>query len=567
MAIEVKWEGPVKSGISSLYKKSHQVQSFFSKEIELLKLEEPIEWNNEFDHICNFSISSKDPTLFSPWIVTFHILYGKSEEQSSSTSSSTSGKMQVIGKAKLNLGELASKMEEQLEQKIPMTLELDGVIMESTLQLIVSFIEMKETSHSRTLSHDSFGSTQNSNNSSSLLRRANSQGATLVQEKAKKNKTRLFGKQWSMKNPGASSATLNSESEYVVVASSSKSGESNSVTESKRLLSSETQLDLVKKGGFWKWKRRKSMKKEENVESTLDANKSSNPSSWEERELMSRDGRTKLKANVFFASFDQRSEQAAGGSACAAIVAIVAHWLQVNPDLMLTGPEFDRLITEGSLEWRKLCNHESNKDFQPDHHFDLETILRAELRPLAVLPNNSRFGFFHPEEFDHLKDAASFDEIWNEINTNVNELEPRVYIVRWNEHFFILKVEANVNYIIDSLGERLYEGCNQAYVLKFDDSTVMLEKGEEKSEDKVICKGKECCREYMKRFLAAIPLRELKEEEAKGKTVDVFVLYKRLQIDFHLSSNSSAVSTANTSNTASPDTQPLFLGVDEFVQV
>lgn len=75
MAIEVKWEGPVKSGISSLYKKSHQVQSFFSKEIELLKLEEPIEWNNEFDHICNFSISSKDPTLFSPWIVTFHILY------------------------------------------------------------------------------------------------------------------------------------------------------------------------------------------------------------------------------------------------------------------------------------------------------------------------------------------------------------------------------------------------------------------------------------------------------------------------------------------------------------
>lgn len=300
-----------------------------------------------------------------------------------------------------------------------------------------------------------------------------------------------------------------------------------------------------------------------------DAEKSCNSSSWEEKELVSRDGKTKLKANVFFASFDQRSEKAAGESACAAIVAVIAHWLQLHGVMSLTGPVFDRLITEGSLEWRKLCSDESNN---PDRHFDLETIINAELRPLAVMWNNSRFGFFHPEEFDHLKDAASFDEIWKEINTDVNESDPRVYIVRWNEHFFILKVEANANYIIDSLGERLYEGCNQAYVLKFDDSTLMLEKeqGEEKEkseEDKVICRGKECCREYMKRFLAAIPLRELKEEEAKGKTVDVFALYKRLQIDFHLSSNSSAASTANTSITASPDTEPHFLVDNEYVQI
>lgn len=71
----------------------------------------------------------------------------------------------------------------------------------------------------------------------------------------------------------------------------------------------------------------------------------------------------------------------------------------------------------------------------------------------------------------------------------------------------------------------------------------------------------------MKRFLAAITLRELKEEEAKGKTLDVFVLYKRLQIDFHLSSNSSAASTANTSVTPSPDIDSHFLGDDEFKQV
>ena len=37
----------------------------------------------------------------------------------------------------------------------------------------------------------------------------------------------------------------------------------------------------------------------------------------------------------------------------------------------------------------------------------------------------------------------------------------------------ILKVEADAYYIIDTLGERLYEGCNQAYILKFDSSTVI----------------------------------------------------------------------------------------------
>ncbi|KAL2896026.1 DNA gyrase subunit A [Bienertia sinuspersici] len=553
MAIEVKWEGPLKSGFSSLYKKSHQAESFFSKEIQLLNSIEPIKWNNEFDSICSFSINSKDSTSFSPWIVSFHILYAESEEQSSS--SSLSGKMQVIGKVKLNLGELASKKEAQIEQKLPISLELNGIVMESSLQVVVSFIEMKNTSHSRTLSDNWFKVVQHSSEPP-VLRRANSHGAALVQEKAKKKKPSLFGKQLSLKNfgqPPSSAATLKSESEYVVVASSSKTDEPNSVTESRSSLSSETQLDMVTKGGFWKWKR-------ESREKT--ANQRNLKLIWKQKSLI-----------TLAAGKQGNCDKAAGVSACAAIVAIIAHWLQLNPVMTLTGTEFDRLIAEGSLEWRKLCNNESNKSEYADHHFDLDTILSAELRPLVVLPNNSRFGFFHPEEFDHLKDAASFDEIWKEINTDVNELEPRVYIVRWNEHFFILKIEANANYIIDSLGERLYEGCNQAYVLRQGEGEEKNEGSkdkkdeEEKDVDKVICRGKECCKEYMKRFLAAIPLRELKDEEAKGKTVDVFMLYKRLQIDFHLSSNnSSAASTANTSITPSPDNDPL-VDDDEFVQV
>ena len=51
--------------------------------------------------------------------------------------------------------------------------------------------------------------------------------------------------------------------------------------------------------------------------------------------------------------------------------------------------------------------------------------------------------------------------------------DPFVYIVSWNDHFFVLNVEQDAHYIIDTLGERLYEGCNQAHVLKFDKDTTI----------------------------------------------------------------------------------------------
>ncbi|XP_028058853.1 uncharacterized protein LOC114262679 [Camellia sinensis] len=46
---------------------------------------------------------------------------------------------------------------------------------------------------------------------------------------------------------------------------------------------------------------------------------------WEEKKLVSRDGQAKLKANVFFASFDQRSDKAARKSACTALAAVIAN--------------------------------------------------------------------------------------------------------------------------------------------------------------------------------------------------------------------------------------------------
>ena len=260
---------------------------------------------------------------------------------------------------------------------------------------------------------------------------------------------------------------------------------------------------------------------------------------WEQKKVGSRDGRMNLQAQVFFASMDQRSEEAGGESACAALVAVIADWLLCN-GLPLKS-QFDGLIRQGSREWRRLCQDSAFQLRFPDRHLDLDTILQAHVRPLALLPSKSFVGFFHPEDatepmFSFLSEAMSFDTIWDEVSKTCG-----VYIVSWNDHFFVLKVEEEASYIVDTLGERLHEGCNQAYILKFDEKTVISRAkenvGEEKEEEEaaaVVCEGKECCKEYVKSFLAAIPVRELQEDIRKGLAATSNVpLHQRLQIEFH----------------------------------
>ncbi|GJN35547.1 hypothetical protein PR202_gb24334 [Eleusine coracana subsp. coracana] len=288
---------------------------------------------------------------------------------------------------------------------------------------------------------------------------------------------------------------------------------------------------------------------------------------WESKEVFSRDGHLKLSTQVFFASIDQRSERAAGESACTALVAVVADWFQANDNMMPIRSQFDSLIREGSLEWRKLCENEAYRERFPDKHFDLETVLHAKIRPLTVAPSKSFIGFFHPEGtedisgFDFLDGAMSFDSIWDEISraAECSTDKPTLYIVSWNDHFFVLKVEANAYYIIDTLGERLTEGCNQAYILKFDDHTMIHKVPAEKKEDpdsserlkdssesssteqdsgtdseecELVLKGKDTCKEYIKSFLAAIPIRELQADIKKGLVAST-PLHHRLQIEFH----------------------------------
>ncbi|XP_061362261.1 uncharacterized protein LOC133306012 [Gastrolobium bilobum] len=270
--------------------------------------------------------------------------------------------------------------------------------------------------------------------------------------------------------------------------------------------------------------------------------------SWEYNEVTSRDGQMKLHTPIFFASIDQRSECAAGESACGVLVAVIADWLKVNQAMMPIKCEFDSLIRDGSSEWRILCENEDYIKRFPDKHFDLDTVLQAKIRPVSIVPEKSFVGFFIPEElegegFDLLHGAMSFDSIWEEISHAASELhmgsEPLVYIVSWNDHFFVLKVEQGAYYIIDTLGERLYEGCNQAYILKFDTSTKIekLLNENDALEQKplsgeIVYRGKELCKEYIKSFLASIPIRELQDDVKKGLNASM-PLHHRLQIEFH----------------------------------
>uniref|UniRef100_J3KX92 C2 NT-type domain-containing protein n=2 Tax=Oryza brachyantha TaxID=4533 RepID=J3KX92_ORYBR len=264
--------------------------------------------------------------------------------------------------------------------------------------------------------------------------------------------------------------------------------------------------------------------------------------SWETREFTSRDAETKLRTPVFFASIDQRDDSAGGESACTALVAVLAAALHANHPTMPTRPELDALIRDGSSEWRRLCDDEAHMERFPNRHFDLDTVLATRARPIAVQHDRAFVGFFQPESFASLSGAMSFDDIWREISASSSSGagadEPGradVYIVSWNDHFFVLKVEGDCYYVVDTLGERLFEGCDKAYMLRFDATSEMRSvpppsSSPAKEDEEVIVTGKECCREFIKRFLAAIPLREELELEKKG-CADA--PHRRLQIEFH----------------------------------
>lgn len=550
VVIAMKWKGP-KAGLGLVpfpfYRTSTRQRDYTNQRCSSNK-GQPIEWDDEFESVCSFSIS-KDGS-FGHWEVTFNVLYGENTESRS--------KLSVLGKVSLNLGELASNIEtHQKERKLPVTLRDGRLATDATLLVSMSFVEVRD-------SHESPRITVNFVESVTKLK--DGFNTRLESEKENNKNEKAFS---YLDMPVVNDLDGSSESIYT---SDNSNVDLTLVADLESFSRSKTLSRSFRKTGFFSWKRRRlsfksfgSLRKADAAGSTSEIDLQDDnctTSDWEVKELVSRDGQAKLKTNVFLASFDQRSEKASGESACTTLVTVIAHWLHSNQD-MPTRPKFDSLIIEGSSEWQKLCNNTAYIQSFPDKHFDLHTVLEAKFRPLAILHEKSFIGFFCPEKFECLKEAMSFEDIWNKISSNTEVYEPRIYIVSWNDHFFVLKVEANAYYIIDTLGERLFEGCNQAFILKFDDSSVMREKVEKEKVDakekdgarstdhkeeteKVICSGKECCKEFIRRFLAAIPLRELEEEEKK-ETISNYSLHQRLQIEFDLCCSSSSSSSSSTS--------------------
>ncbi|KAJ7966187.1 EEIG1/EHBP1 N-terminal domain protein [Quillaja saponaria] len=554
--------------IASIGKRRRQHR--YTTEVRFWRRGKAIEW--DVHNLCEFHVVSKDES-FCPCELEFHILQSQRENAESKA------KLVVVGEVSLNLEDLVRREMDSksvIERKLPLSLKVNGLSMDTNLLVHLSFAELSN-------SHDSSGSVENS--AESNRNRGLAKKMKYLTSFRKKNRGK-HGQEGQVHSSDSDESPVfhSDESNETSSTSSGSNAELTKSTELESFPSSAAELDKVQKSNWSTMSWNRSSRRFSLT--TTGRNKEKLTSSSEplkakhivlnflhnrrfkmtivngrKKEFKSRDGQAKLKTNVFFASFDQRSEKASGESACTALVALIAHWLHTNQD-MPTRTEFDSILTDGSSEWRKLCNNEAYINLFPDKHFDLETVMEANLRPLVVLPEESYTGFFSPGKFEFLKGAMSFDEIWNEINSKNLDFQPRIYIVSWNDHFFVLKVEADAYYIIDSLGERLFEGCNQAYLLKFDASSLMyarVDKAEDSSEEKigskcskneeeiseVICRGKECCKEFIKRFLAAIPVSELEEEEKIG-TVTSLRLHRQLQIEFHYSSSSSWPANSST---------------------
>lgn len=524
LAIKMKWKGEPRFRLVPFYRRQSK------QRIELEKIaetgEESESYDNlddeEFENICEFSVisGSGNDQKFEPWDISFSVLCGEKRQPK--------GKLQRIGKAYMNIAEIAGKMGTQIERKLSINLHSGRVIKEAHLLVELNFIELRGP--------------EDSVQSNGLVPElgSNRSGQTAQLESVKRMKLLSWSRRHLSIKPG-------------------KMREENS---DEKISSCCGCINNDKVDAFSSVDSVSGSNQKRKVDETLSESKlKKEEGSWESKEVMSRDGQTKLKANVFFASFDQCSTKAAGESACTALVAVIAHWLLMNKTSMPTRSEFDNLIMEGSSVWRKLCENDDYTNNYPDKHFDLETVLHADVRPITISRDDSFVGFFSPEKFESLKGVMSFDDIWNDIKRISADHDQRIYIVSWNDHFFVLKVEADAYYIIDTLGERLFEGCNKAFVLRFDDSTTMCgtpsgDKGtDSKDEDEeIICKGKECCKEFIKRFLASIPLGELEAEEQKG-AASYYALHNRLQIELNysylLSSSLTSSPFSNSSNSAS----------------
>ncbi|KAJ0705005.1 putative NT-type C2 domain-containing protein [Helianthus annuus] len=544
-----------------------------------------VSWNEDFEQSCSLDVNSRSPRS---WKIELEV-HGIDVE--------SNPKSDILAKVKIDVTELTSHSEKSV--KLPVNCRIGGVTHEAILKVKLEVIEV-EKNHTKNIVHPispthllpsflSCVSFQNQNQTRNKMEMESSQSETEEEtdQSYQRIKTIDLIRSQSLhetiiyKNQGKEQATsyevlektkltrllswnLRKKPKDAPLLNKANGEGGDDIDNARRTLLSylKPRKDRVKSG----------IKDGEFMDSArFEVGK------WEKRTIKSRDGKLELQTEIFLATIDQRSEKALGGGACTVIATLITDWLYTNPNTLPLKCELDKLIRDGSREWRSLCEEEIHKGKFLDQHFDLDTVIQAKIRPLEVVSEKSYVGFFKLEnvnDLDVLQDAMSFDTIWDEIQNGESSSEG-VYIVSWNDHFFVLKKERNEIYIIDTLGERLAEGCDKAYILKFNEDSMVFNvqpqlktskvetegvdnhasviKNEEQEKEKenspeFACKGTSCCKEFIKGFLAAIPLGELQSNVEKGINGNA-PLHQLLQIEFHymspLQQNSTCVDITN----------------------
>eukprot|EP00873_Tetraselmis_striata_P004773 jgi/Tetstr1/425037/TSEL_015502.t1 len=269
--------------------------------------------------------------------------------------------------------------------------------------------------------------------------------------------------------------------------------------------------------------------------------------------------------DLFYGSMDQTSPTADGPAACSCSTLSLSRWILAAGHVPTQPGEMDAALLEGCRQWRALSAVPTHRAAFPDAHFDLDTVLAAQERGpsgasrVRLLPDRSFVGFFRPSGLkcevlaDLLDSAMPLADIWAQIGSA--QQQPTTYIVGWNDHWFVLHVSDGHCYLLDTLGQKLFDGCDRAFALRFPPTKPAGEVSESRQlecdpEAKASSSLKlalhelgaaEGCHEFLEKFYTVAPLRQLVSDlnraiKTHGSWMDSISpesVLRQLQIDFH----------------------------------
>ena len=231
-----------------------------------------------------------------------------------------------------------------------------------------------------------------------------------------------------------------------------------------------------------------------------------------------------VNAEVCFGTFDQRSVMAGGASACAVLAVANAAWLHSRPDKLPTTPKLDELMRRGCAAWRVLCTKPAAGAF-PGGRFDLAAALAAppamsSLPRLELAPGGSFVAFLQPPgclpgvcaTLDAMQEAAASLEACLEAGSHA---APAAAVLSMLDHHVALRFETNGSVLlVDTLGDRLFEGNTRSYVLR--------------------CTSARDLARLLTETVAAPRLTALGAKLAAGEQLPPAQLCAQLQVDLHL---------------------------------